>query len=357
MVRIRPSGVALWTVILLMGFVLITLRGDLVAAHDNEAIHYVSSDAATYYALYETLYAEADLSETPTLLLIGSPILFMKVAGGQLLLVQAINLIVMALTLGVAVRCFATFAGRITFLFGALVFPYFLFGFLSLNKEIYAMCSAIFFASYMVRGRVNHLVIALTLGACARYYLLLALLVLPILVPRNGPPRWLLIVGLLLSISVMAPIAKDLVPGYSGEDVTDVAGLTGRFFSQAIDHYGYALVYPVKYVALIPARAYSYLIGSERAGDAMEALVSLASLAVFVMACRIMLRKGRYRANPTTRRLIVAAFVAPMPLMWSEIMHWRYYSFVYFFFLVAIVLHSFDHKRHRSLPAPNTVHA
>jgi hypothetical protein len=51
-------------------------------------------------------------------------------------------------------------------------------------------------------------------------------------------------------------------------------------------------------------------------------------------------------------RLVVAGLVAPIPIMWSEIMHWRYYSFVYFFFLYAIVL---DRRERRSSGARHAV--
>ena len=54
---------------------------------------------------------------------------------------------------------------------------------------------------------------------------------------------------------------------------------------------------------------------------------------------------------PDSATPIVAAFVAPAPIMWAEIMHWRYYSFVYVFFLYALVLHHVDHVGLRRRPA------
>ena len=42
--------------------------------------------------------------------------------------------------------------------------------------------------------------------------------------------------------------------------------------------------------------------------------------------------------EPVVKRLIVAGFIAPIPIMWSEILHWCYYSFV-FFYLFAIISH------------------
>ena len=343
MYHVRMSSLGLGAIFCLLLVLLVVFRDVLLAAHIDETIQYFSSDAATYFSLYEDLYAQVSLDENPALFLIGSPILFMKLADGNIFVIQACNLVLMGLTLWIAFKCFATRRGRMTFMVGALVFPYFLFGFLSLNKEIYATCSAILFASFLVRGKLIHLVFALLLAACSRYYMLIAMLLLLLLIPRNGHPRYLWTVGLLLFISLAAPTSKSLVPQYSSEGLLDVSGLTGLIFATIIDHYGYALVYPIKYLALIPQRAYSFLIGSDRAGDGMEAIVSVASFVVVVLAFRILLTKSS--ASPIVWRLIVAGFVAPIPIMWSEIMHWRYFSFVYFFFLFAVVLHFVERRR------------
>jgi hypothetical protein len=249
----------------------------------------------------------------------------------------------MGLTLRRTLDCFSTLRARLLFMTGALLFPYFVFGFLGLNKEIYAMCAAMLFATYMVRGRTLDLLFALAVAACARYYMVLALLLLLLLVPRAGRPRYALMIVTLLAISIAAPAVKLLVPGYSAEDLLEDSGVAGRIFAAAIDSFGYALIYPIKYLVLIPLRAYGFLLGAGRPGDAMDAVVSIASLVVLVLALQVMLQWRR--ASAVVRRLVVAALVAPMPIMWSEIMHWRYYSFVYFFFLVAVVLHGVERRR------------
>jgi hypothetical protein len=349
--RIRITSLWLAGLFGLLLLVLLLLRTSLLEAHADETIHYVASDAATYYRNYEDLYFYLDLSESPVLFLVGSPILFMKLAGGELLRIQLINLLLMFATLKVAFDCLRSAKARLSFLAGALAFPYFLFGFLSLNKEIYAMSAAVFYASYLLRGRWSHLLIALVLAMCARYYMFVAMLVAFVLVPREGPPRYRLMVALLIVISIAAPVAKTLVPEYSSEDVIgDVPSTSGAFFSTAVDSYGYALVYPLKYIALIPMRAYSAVIDSTRAGNAMEGVVSLASMAALLLALAALRR--RQRAVPVVRRLVVLALVAPIPMMWSEIMHWRYYSFVYFFLLFAVILHYVErHREPRRTPA------
>lgn len=341
--HIRKSTLGLGVFFCFLLVLLVIIKDELLAAHIDENIQYFSSDAATYFSLYKNLYEEASLFETPDLFLIGSPILFMKLAEGNIFVIQACNLLLMGVTLWIACECFATLLGRLTFVTGALVFPYFIFGFLSLNKEVYAMCGAIFFATYVVRGKLMHLTFALLLAACARYYMFIALLSLLVLIPRNGEPRYGWILSLLVLISLAAPITKSLVPGFSSEGLLDISGASGLIFATVIDNYGYALVYPIKYMALLPQRMYSFLIGSDRAGDGIEAIVSVASIVIVMLGCRILLMKRT--ASPIVWRLTVAGFVAPIAIMWSEIMHWRYFSFVYFFFLFAVVLNFAERRR------------
>ena len=351
-IRFRYSTLWLLAVMLVLLGILVALRGVLLQAHVDESIQYVASDAATYYELYQHLYENVDVGESLGLFLVGSPILFMRLTEGNLFWIQLADLGLMCLTLWTALDCFATRRGRIRFIAGTLVFPYFLFGFLSLNKEVYAMCSAIFFASYLVRGLRTHLIAALVLAACARYYMLAALVSLFFLVPRNGEPRLGWAIALLVAISLAAPFATSSVAGYSAEGVLDVSGVLGKVFSEAVDDYAYAIVYPIKYVALIPTKIYGLLLGSDRMADAMEAIVSLESLVAFVLGCRLLLHRRAVR--DVVRKLVLAALLAPIPIMWSEIMHWRYYSFVYFFFLFAIVLHG---ETRRAARAPRLANA
>jgi hypothetical protein len=347
MFKVRVSNLALAVVFCaLLGFLLIFKDG-LAAAHIDGMIDYVSADAMNYYELYETLFSDVPIGEAPALILVGSPIVLMKLADGNLFPIQLLQLILMMWTLKVGADSFDTMRGRAAFITGTLLFPYFLVGFMALNKEIYAMCGAIFFASYMVRGNWRHLLIALTLAMCARYYMLLALLAMVFLIPRSGPPRYRLILALLVVISLAAPFVKMLVPGYSSEGLIEGPGGSSAVFARIIDSFGYALIYPVKYLALIPTRAYSLLIEPERLANWIEAMVSLISMAaVAVGASVLLLRKP---ASPLVKRLIVLGMVAPIPIMWTEIMHWRYFSFVYFFFLFAIVLHFVDEPRKRLL--------
>jgi hypothetical protein len=352
MVRIRMSSLVVLGTFLLLLLLLFLLQDVLLEAHADETILKVASDASIYFEVYQTLYANFELSESPALFLVGSPMLFMKLSGGNLFLVELCNLLLMLVTLRVGLSMFVSFQARMLFALGALVFPYFLFGFLGLNKEIYAMSSAIFCGAYYIRGQRSHLLFALLLGACARYYMLIALLVLLVTVPRDRAPRYKLIVWLLVAISFVAPVSKQVIPQYTAEGLLSEATFIGQLFSTIIDHGGYVLAYPLKYLVLLIARPYAYIIGTSE--DLMGGVVCLLSLLLAILALRLLMRVRRTPSIPVVSRLLVAGFFAPVPIMWSEIMHWRYYSFVYFFFLYAVLLHMESERARRLTPQART---
>ena len=326
---------------------LVVLRTSLLEAHLDGTIQYFSSDAATYFSLYSDVYEDIELTESFSLFMIGSPILFMKLTNGNLYMIQLLNLLLMGFALKVALDCLPSSRAGAHFLLGALIFPYFVFGFLSLNKEVYAMCSAILFGGYLIRGRLRDLFLALILAMCARYYMVLTMLVLVMWFPRLKQPRYMLIIAVLLLFSITAPAVKEFVPDYSWENVLDESGMAGLFFSWAIDAFAYAIIYPFKYIVLILQRAYSFILSTGREADTMEAVVSIATVWVLLSALKLLSK--RHNASFRVRQLIIAGLTAPIPMMWGDIMHWRYYSYVYFFFLYAIVVHASEKKKSKEL--------
>ncbi len=174
--------------------------------------------------------------------------------------------------------------------------------------------------------------------------------------PRDKRPRYWLAVASLLGISFIGPMVKGHIPGYSaGEQILDSAGRAGALFAHIIDWYGYALLYPFKYFLLIPMRIWSLVSGLGRAQDPMEAFVSVVTLGIIFCAVVVFVRsKGDSIDRLRIRNLVMMGFLAPIPIMWTEITHWRYYSFVYFFFLFAIALR-FRRRQlaHPAQPASN----
>jgi hypothetical protein len=332
---VRLSSVVLVSVFTALLVALLLLSHELLQAHIDETILRFASDASVYYDYYVETYAGTNPLDNWTVFLRASPILLMILTHGNLLAIQLFNLALMLISLRVAFDCFKTFHGRMLFLLFCLFFPYFSFGFMSLNKEVYAMCAAIFYGSYMIRGRLWHLTFALLLALFARYYMVASLMMLAVVIPRTGRVRYLWILATLIGISLLAPITKTFIPEYSYENLLDGSGGTAILMAKVIDNFGYAPIYPLKYLLLLLVRPYGFLIGSTE--DAIGAVVSIASL-VMAVAGLYVLWIGRAK-NPVISKLILAAFVAPIPIMWSEIMHWRYYSFVYFFLLYAVVVY------------------
>jgi len=332
---VRISHLVLAAVCSLLLLVLWAFSDFLLAAHFDGLIYYFSSDGGEYFRLYEVLYADAELLDSPTLFMVGSPILLLKLASGNLWIVQAGNLMLMILALRAAVNCLPDLRSRMQLVAGALIFPYFVFGFLGLNKEIYAMCSAIFLSVYYVGGKTRYLLLSLFLAGLARYYMLLSILFLIFAIPRAKSPNYRMIMAAALAISFLGPVVKSLIPDYSKEEVLDVAGLTGMIFTAMIDHGAYFIAYPIKYLFLLPQRLYSWFIDPTRASNAMEAGVSVITMVVMFRVFLVVWSR-QFRESPAFKLVLLGA-AAPLPMMWSDIMHWRYFSFVYFFYLFALV--------------------
>jgi hypothetical protein len=352
-VHVRISSLVLVGVCTLLALTLAALRDVLPEAHRDLTIQYFASDAATYYQGYYDFWANEDFLARPLLLLNGTPIVLMMLSGGNLMLILGANLVLMLITLKVGMSALDSLQSRLLFLVGAFAFPYFSFGFLSLNKELYAMCSAVFFASYWLRGSKTHLLVALLLAFAARYYMLVAIVFLACVFPRNRSPRYWLAVATLLGISVIAPFAKTRIPGYSSQGLLEGGGLSGQLFSQIIDWHGYALVYPIKYLALVPTRIYSVVIGLGRQADPMEAAVSLLTLILIAVCAYVVVCKRQETRNPLIFAMM--ALISPIPMMWTEIGHWRYFSYIYFFLLFGVILHYSERRSARRRAATDVV--
>lgn len=333
-------------------FVLLLLLSDaLLRAHIDNSILRFSSDASVYYDWYVTQYSQPGALENWTVFLRASPILLMIISQGSLLAIQILNLLIMVLSMKAVFDSLQSFNGRMLFLLFSLLLPYYVLGFLSLNKEVYAMCAAMLYISYMVRGQISHLIVAVLLALAARYYMVAALLLTMIAIPRHGAIRYLWIIAALLGISAVAPLIKTFIPEYSYVNLLEGSGRTAAIFAEIVDNFGYALLYPFKYGTLLLVRPFSYLTGNT--SDLIGAIVSALSILMIVIVGWLV--ASHKRLPEISRRLILAGFVAPIPLMWSEIMHWRYYSFVYFFFLMAWIVYLEDKQNRRqqaSEPAP-----
>jgi hypothetical protein len=89
------------------------------------------------------------------------------------------------------------------------------------------------------------------------------------------------------------------------------------------------------------------MIGLGRPADLMEAGVSLLTIGLLPVAAYIIVFKRS--ASASAKTLALMAFMAPIPIMWTEIGHWRYFSYVYFFLLFAAVLYFADRQERRRM--------
>ena len=356
MVRFDLGKIVLNLVFLILIVIAYLSRDWIYQAHIDETIKYLSSDGYVYFRAFDERFRNVDLAEDWYSLRRSSPAALLILAEGNLFAVQMLNLALMYLTMRTAIGSLSTNVGKMTFLFCSLVFPYYAFGFLSLNKEVYAMCSAIFFGIYLIRQKFVYFLISLLLAATARYFMIASILMLFLIIPRRKEPRFFLALMILVGISLVAPVIRGLVPDYTAENLTDTGGASSVFFDTIVQNYGYAFLYPFKYVMMMLLRPYGYLIGSTH--DAIGAAVSALSFVAAGIVAWMWL--GKRTLTPLVRRLAMAGVVAPIPIMWSEITHWRYYSFVYFFFLFAIILQREAERRQRrassrgGTPSPST---
>lgn len=315
---------------------IIFLTSDIVkAGHADGRILEFLSDATVYNKHYVERFANADVLENWTTFLRASPILMMMLFDGSIFLVQLFNASVMMICLMVSQRCFKSEPAKFFYLLSCMIFPYFSFGFLGLNKEVYAMCSAMVFSAFIVSGAKRFLIFSLLLALMARYYMVAPLIMLVLIFPRHRSPRYYLAGLSLVFVSIVGPLAKTMVPEYSHMNLLEGAGQTAVLVSTVIDNFGYAAIYPIKYVILILVRPFGFFFAGN--GDAVGAAVSILSCIAGALAIYVFAKAKRNHRE--IGLFVLAGLLAPIPLMWSEIMHWRYYSFVYFFFIFAICIY------------------
>ncbi|MGQ3076554.1 MULTISPECIES: hypothetical protein [Rhizobium/Agrobacterium group] len=327
------------SVIFLLFFVIVAivfLTSDVVkAGHADGRILAYLSDATVYHKHYVDRFANAGVLENWTTFLRASPILMMMLFDGKIILVQLLNALVMMICLLASQRCFKTERVKFLYLFFCMVFPYFSFGFLGLNKEVYAMSSAMLYSVFIVSGAKRFLIASLVLALMARYYMLAPLIMLMLIFPRHRPPRYYLAGLSLVLVSIIGPLAKTMVPEYSYANLLEGSGRTAVIFSTLIDNFGYAAIYPIKYMILILVRPFGFFFAGN--GDSVGAVVSVLSCIAGALAIYVFAKAKRNHRE--IGLFVLAGLLAPIPLMWSEIMHWRYYSFVYFFFIFAICIY------------------
>lgn len=305
--------------------------------HVNGLIYWISSDAPVYYNRAE-IYSIEDFLENPHYFLNLMPIFIYNIVGGlfnYLIFVSILGFFVFFYSLEFIDKRF-----RVIYLIVLIIFPYTSLTYFSINKEIFAFLSAILLACYYNKQVVYILFFSLVLAFFARSYLFLTYVLMLFIFPVNGArkPRWKFLLSVFLGISIIPFVISSFV-GF-GEDglVQSDAGRSAIYFSSLISNGWYIAVYFAKYLILMLSKGYQgFNVGfdfSARLQDAHEFVVSLLSSLFFVAAIgRHLLVKYSFKDNKNDSRFLYLALFSPVLLLFSDIFHWRYSSFVFVFLL------------------------
>lgn len=337
----------LWLLLLpIITILLYTFDGALTAAHENHDIAYFAADAPVYYEIY-TQFGDENISENLWLLLNGFPVIELLLSNGSIFTTSIFNLIVVF----VAITAWLGSFNRKEFTFNPvlviLIFPYLSLGFFSLNKEVFVMSSILLFIRYWLRGGYGYLFMAFVVAWMGRYHMAIVIIFLFAVFPRDRSPRIRLAITSLFFISIAAPFLKSFIPGYSSEGLIDQSvGVIMKIFIDMVDSYLYFIIYPFKFIALAMFRFYGvFVAANEDAANSlvMEAYISLLSVAIATYSFWLYMFRRRSLCY-TSKALFLMGFLSPIPILWSDIGQWRYYSFTYFLFSAGLIVH-FESKR------------
>lgn len=327
----------LWIYALFCLFVIYFLGDKLYRMHVDKTIYWISSDGSQYLKNLQD-FEGISFAQVPSLFLTAMPIFLIRIFGNSFKILFLFNLLVLTYSLWSTSSLFRSATYRNAFLFLALVFPYTLFSPFSVNKEVFMVSSCLMFITYWVRGRFIDLLLSLVFAFLARYYMVGALLFLWVAFPRVYSPRIWIVLSTLILCS-LGLYFKHFVPGYSPGDADYYAeaGRISSFFNYCVDNGMYWVIYIPKFIILMMSKTWSLLLTSDfmdRKFDVAEGFVSVMSLIVFLGAFLMLLLR---KVSRPFGYLFFMGLVAPLPLMWTEIFHWRYFSYVYFIFLFAIM--------------------
>lgn len=312
--------------------VIIFYNYEIEAAHVNEMIYWISSDAPVYYEKSDQ-FLPRDFIESPWLFINLMPLFLYNILGGMLgylLLVSLCGYFVFLSSLQ-----YINPEYRLLYAVLLLIFPYTSLTFFSINKEIFALMSAIMLACYYKSYKVYYFLFALALAFCARSFLVVSYIFIVFIFPPmpTKKPKWLILFLVFIGISCIPFFVNSFIGFDFSYHTHEGAGRAASYLSRIISNGGYFLVYYVKYLLLLFSKFYqAFNVGfdfSNRVQDGHEFLVSLLTVIVFIASFYFFYVKK----NLANKCFFYLALFSPVFLMFSSIFHWRYSSFVYVFYL------------------------
>lgn len=286
-----------------------------------------ASDPGVYYDIY-LMRIQGEMTPLAYIYsaMVGVPVLLLLITGGQIVPILLLASSVFFYALYSCMKHLET--KQISFFFLILFIPYVLLGFFALNKEIYVVSSTLFFLAYYKSLNKKYLLFCCVALFFSRYYMLFVfvfcLFVFP---PQSKKIRWWAIWGTLLFLSILAPLilTGGVLLSYSGDTAVGDKGGVSLLFSELIRNFMYFLSYFPKYIALILSRIWTVIVSGIHSGakaNLLGILFTIYTIALFV----ITFAKVHYPSRYNYRFLMMVLF-SPVPLMFSDIFHWRYYLF------------------------------
>ncbi|MEW6996844.1 hypothetical protein AADZ86_03940 [Colwelliaceae bacterium BS250] len=319
-------AVSLFFTFLFFTFLIVILKDFIQLIHEDGRAYWLSSDGATYLEHYYRISKmEIPMLMWVQLAAVKTPILLLLLTGGT---------VWPMLLLACATFFFSLYSctkylerKRLSFIVTILLIPYVLFGFFAINKEIYLISSVLFFMTYYKSQNKKYLLFCILVLFLSRYYMLIVYMFCLVVFPvKKEKIRWNIILLSMLFISAVAPIIlKGGITGYSAGGLLEGAGAASSISGELIRKYLYIFIYFPKYILLILSRywtAYTSGIFGEIRGNLLGLLVAIYTTILFIVAFK---RKHYYKSY--NFRFLMMTLLAPVPLMFNDIFHWRYYVF------------------------------
>lgn len=286
-----------------------------------------ASDPGVYYDIY-LMRIRGEMTPLAYVYsaMVGVPVLLLLITDGEIVPILFLACSVFFYALYSCMRYLE--ARQISFFFLILFIPYVLLGFFALNKEIYVVSSTLFFLAYYKSLNKKYLLFCFIALFFSRYYMLFVFIFcLFIFPPQVKKIRWWAIWGALLFFSLLAPfiLTGGVLMSYSGDKAVGTSGAASLLFSDLIRSFMYFLSYFPKYFSLILSRIWTVVVSGIHSGAKANLLGILFSsytvFLFFIAFCKI-----HYPKRSNYRFLMMVLF-SPIPLMFSDIFHWRYYLF------------------------------
>ncbi|CAB1259799.1 Uncharacterised protein [Vibrio cholerae] len=315
--------------------------------HLDGHAYWFASDPGEYLRLYSIYKELGGLSDNfYRLIIVGVPIIMLQITGGLVFPILAFAIIVFFFSLYSCLK-YLRFRSRGLFLFLMLINPVVFLGFFAVNKEIFMISSMLFFLAYYNSLNWRYLLLCFFALFFSRMYILVVYAFVYIVFPPGYKTiRWSFLIFSLISVNFLAPLVLTSGKFGTSSSLLDGAGVGAVYFAEAIRHYLYAIIYFPKYVFLIVMRIQSVLVHGflgEYKSNLRDFLTSIYSL--FIISYSIL---RVHKVKSYGFKFLMIAIWSPFPLMFSDIVHWRYYIFVLPIFIIYPIMKDSkeNHKSH-----------